>query len=55
MKKVKDVFDEATLSVPAELKQQIKWFGKEGKHSEHLGYILTEMQFLQREYPNSIW
>ena len=55
MKKVRDVFDGATLSFPPELKQQIKWFGKEGKHSEHLGYVLTEMQFLQREYPNSVW
>ena len=55
LKKVKDIFDEATLSIPAEQDQQIKWFGKEGKHSEHLGYILAEMQFLQRTYPNSVW
>ena len=25
--------------------------GKEGKHTEHLGYILTELQYLQRTYP----
>lgn len=55
MKKIKEVFDEATLIIPIELKQQTKWFGKEGKHSEHLGYILAEMQFLQRTYPNSVW
>lgn len=29
--------------------------GKEGNHSEHLGAILTEMQFLQRAYPDCEW
>lgn len=29
--------------------------GKRGVHTEHLGYILAEMQFLQRAYPNSVW
>ncbi len=29
--------------------------GKEGKHTEQLGYILAEMQYLQRAYPNSEW
>ena len=29
--------------------------GKEGQHTEYLGYILTEMQYLQRAYPNSQW
>lgn len=29
--------------------------GKTGKHTEHLGYILTEMQYLQRTYPNANW
>jgi len=29
--------------------------GKKGMHSEHLGYILAEMQFLQRTYPKSVW
>ena len=29
--------------------------GKTGKHSEHLGYILAEMQFLQRSYPGATW
>ena len=54
-KKVKDIFEEATLPSPPEDKQGIRWFGKEGNHSEHLGYILAEMQFLQRAYPNSEW
>lgn len=52
-KKVADVLDEATLQVPT-----IEYFQKGGKlgiHSEHLGYMLTEMQFMQRTYPNMTW
>ena len=29
--------------------------GRQGRHSEHLGYILAEMQFLQRAYPDATW
>ncbi len=29
--------------------------GLKGQHTEHLGYILAEMQYLQRAYPNSTW
>ena len=29
--------------------------GKSGLHTEHLGYILAEMQFLQRAYPGGTW
>jgi ring-1,2-phenylacetyl-CoA epoxidase subunit PaaC len=29
--------------------------GKQGVHSEHLGYLLAEMQFLQRAYPAATW
>lgn len=29
--------------------------GKKGQHTEHLGYVLAEMQYLQRTYPNSQW
>ena len=29
--------------------------GKEGKHTEELGYLLAEMQFLQRAYPGCDW
>jgi len=54
-KKIKEIFDEATLSFPLDKKTGVRWFGKEGKHSEHLGYILAEMQFLQRAYSNSEW
>jgi ring-1,2-phenylacetyl-CoA epoxidase subunit PaaC len=29
--------------------------GKQGRHTEHLGYLLAEMQFLQRAYPSAKW
>ncbi|MFN0203630.1 MAG: 1,2-phenylacetyl-CoA epoxidase subunit PaaC [Bacteroidia bacterium] len=52
--KVKEVLTQATLTQP----NPNMWMqrgGKEGKHSEHLGFILAEMQFLQRAYPNAKW
>jgi ring-1,2-phenylacetyl-CoA epoxidase subunit PaaC len=51
--KVKEVFVEATLPWPGEVFQQMG--GKEGMHTEHLGYILAELQFMQRAYPGSEW
>ena len=51
--KVKEVFDEATLQVPAKTFMQTG--GKEGKHTEHLGFILTELQYMQRTYPGCEW
>ncbi len=51
--RVAAVFAEANLEVPADA-----WMhqgGKDGKHSEHLGYILAELQFVQRAYPNMQW
>ena len=29
--------------------------GKRGRHTEHLGYLLAEMQFVQRAYPGTTW
>jgi ring-1,2-phenylacetyl-CoA epoxidase subunit PaaC len=29
--------------------------GRQGRHSEHLGFILAEMQYLQRAYPGAEW
>lgn len=52
-KKVKDIFDEATVSIPEKVFMQKG--GKEGLHTEHLGYILTELQYMQRAYPNCEW
>ena len=51
--KVAAVFDEATLPMPGNL--SMRSGGKDGKHTEQLGYILEEMQFMQRTYPNSEW
>lgn len=51
--KIMSVFTEALLPVP-----ENKWMqsgGKEGLHTEHLGYILAEMQFLQRAHPGAEW
>ena len=53
--KVKDVFEEATLTYPAEENVWMQTGGKNGIHTEHLGYILAEMQFLQRAYPGCEW
>jgi len=53
-KRIRSVFEEATIDVSIET----TWYqsgGKIGNHSEHLGFILAEMQFLQRAYPNSEW
>ena len=44
---------EATLDRPPE--RPYRWFGKRGEHSEHLGYILAEMQHLQRAHPGAGW
>ncbi len=54
LQKVTDVFEEATLPLPAE-NTWMQTGGKEGKHTEHLGFILAEMQFLQRAYPDAEW
>jgi ring-1,2-phenylacetyl-CoA epoxidase subunit PaaC len=53
LKKMATIFDEATLSIPKNV--SMKTGGKEGKHTAHLEHLLTEMQFLQRTYPNSQW
>jgi ring-1,2-phenylacetyl-CoA epoxidase subunit PaaC len=53
MIKVKEIFDEATLALPEKTFMQTG--GKEGKHTEHLGYILTELQYMQRTYPGCEW
>jgi ring-1,2-phenylacetyl-CoA epoxidase subunit PaaC len=50
---VRATVEEATLTLP-----QPGWAqrgGRRGIHSEHLGYILADLQFLQRAYPNATW
>jgi ring-1,2-phenylacetyl-CoA epoxidase subunit PaaC len=53
MEKVSAVLNEATLAIPENTFMQHG--GKNGVHSEKLGYILAEMQYLQRVYPGAEW
>lgn len=50
---VRSVFEEAGLTVPEKVFMQTG--GKSGRHTEHLGYILTELQYVQRAYPGCEW
>ena len=50
---VNEVLEEASLEIP-----ESKYFqkgGKKGIHSEHMGFILAELQYMQRTYPNMKW
>lgn len=50
---VSQLLKEATLQVP-----ESKYFqkgGKQGIHTEHMGYLLSDLQYMQRTYPNSEW
>jgi len=47
------VLSEATLVRPSSGWMQSG--GRAGRHSEHLGYILADLQFLQRAYPGATW
>lgn len=52
-KNIEEVFQAAGLPIP-----ETSWAqtgGKQGRHTEHLGYLLAEMQHLQRAYPNATW
>jgi len=52
-KTVNSVLEEATLKVPTNNWKQEG--GRKGMHSEHLGFMLAEMQYMQRAYPNMEW
>ena len=47
------VLQEAGLGVPADTAFVSE--GKRGRHTEHMGYLLAEMQYLQRAYPGGVW
>ena len=52
-KRVSEILETATLKTP-----ESKWFqkgGKEGIHTEHMGYLLADLQYMQRTYPNMQW
>lgn len=50
---VAETLSEGTLKKPAD--GYMHKGGRRGVHTEHLGFILTEMQFLQRAYPGATW
>lgn len=52
-KAVTELLEDAKLKTP-----ESKYFqkgGKDGIHTEHLGYLLSDLQFMQRTYPNMDW
>lgn len=51
--KIRNCFTEAGLDMPSNV--FMRSGGKKGTHSEHLGFILAEMQYLQRSYPGCEW
>jgi ring-1,2-phenylacetyl-CoA epoxidase subunit PaaC len=50
---ITEVLLEATLKVPADAYMQTG--SRKGVHTEYLGYILAEMQYLPRAYPDAKW
>lgn len=51
--KITSIMKEATLEIPADAWGQRG--GRQGKHTEYLGFILSDMQYLQRTIPNARW
>jgi ring-1,2-phenylacetyl-CoA epoxidase subunit PaaC len=51
--RVDETLARATLARPAPAR--FGWYGKQGRHSEHLGYLLAEMQSLHRAHPGAAW
>ena len=47
------ILREAGQQVPAD--SAFRSHGKRGQHSEHMGFILTDMQYLQRAFPGGVW
>ena len=51
--RIAPVLGEAGLEMPGTHRPILG--GRDGHHSEHLGHLLSEMQFLQRAYPGTTW
>ena len=51
--RVAAVLGEATLERP--VATPYRWFGRRGVHTEHLGFLLADMQYLQRTCPGAEW
>lgn len=52
--RVKGILEEATLTLPPE-DTWMQSGGKKGVHTEHLGYLLADLQYMQRTYPECEW
>lgn len=50
---VNDILDETGIDLPE--KTVMQYGGRKGVHTEHLGFILAEMQIMQRTYPGQEW
>ena len=50
---IRAIVEQATLKMPGD--QWMASGGKDGRHSEHFGFLLAEMQHLQRTYPGATW
>ena len=50
---VDNIFEKSTLSRPEDGYMQTG--GRQGIHTEHLGHMLSDMQYLQRSYPDAKW
>jgi len=53
MAQMQALFTAASLDMPAEPK--FRSDGKRGSHSEHMGFVLADLQYLQRAYPGGTW
>jgi ring-1,2-phenylacetyl-CoA epoxidase subunit PaaC len=53
LKTITAVVNEATLALPAN--NWMQQGGRSGRHSEHLGHLLSELQSLQRSFPGATW
>lgn len=53
MDRIRIVAEEATIQLPTN--NWTQHGGRVGRHSEHLGYLLAEMQYMQRAYPGMEW
>lgn len=51
---VKNILNESTLEVPAD-DTYMQTGSRDGVHLEYLGFMLSEMQYLQRAYPDATW
>lgn len=53
LKTVSDILNEATLALP--MGDWMQQGGRDGRHSEHLGHLLSELQSMQRTFPGATW